>query len=89
MLPIQDTQTGFKLFKSNPLKECIKKTIINEYAFDLELLVILNKKGYKIVGYPVEVTQSRLAGRIGQRDIFKVFKDTMAIFYRLYFKKIY
>ena len=88
-LPIQDTQTGFKLFKSEPLKECIKKTIINGYAFDLELLVILNKKGYKIVEYPVEVTQSRLAGRIGQKDIFKVFKDTMAIFYRLYFKKFY
>jgi len=88
-LPIQDTQTGFKLFKSEPLKECIKKTIINGYAFDLELLVILHKKGYKIVEYPVEVTQSRLTGRIGQKDIFKVFKDTIAIFYRLYFKKFY
>ena len=88
-LPVKDTQTGFKLFKSKPLKECIKKVKVNKYAFDLELLIVFHKKGYKIVEYPVEVTQSRLAGRIGQKDVLSIFKDTIAIFYRLYFRRFY
>ena len=88
-LPVRDTQTGFKLFKSQPLKECIKKAIVNKYAFDLELLIVLHKKGYKIVECSVEVTQSRSSGRIGQKDVLSVFKDTIAIFYRLYFKRLY
>jgi len=49
----------------------------------------LHKKGYKIVECSVEVTQSRSSGRIGQKDVLSVFKDTIAIFYRLYFKRLY
>jgi len=88
-LPVRDTQTGFKLFKRVALKECINNVIVKRYAFDLELLIVLHKKGYKIVECPVEVTQSRSAGRIGQKDVFSVFKDTISIFNRLYFRKLY
>ena len=88
-LPVRDTQTGFKLFKKEALKECINYVFVKRYAFDLELLIVLHKKGYKIVECPVEVTQSRLAGRIGQKDVLSVFKDTIKIFNRLYFKKFY
>jgi dolichol-phosphate mannosyltransferase len=88
-LPVRDTQTGFKLFKAFPLKESIKKVLVNRYAFDLELLVILHKKGYKIIECPVEVAQSRQKGRIGKKDVFVVLKDTLKIFYRLYFKNYY
>ena len=88
-LPVRDTQTGFKLFKREALKECINNVFVKRYAFDLELLIVLHEKGYKIVECPVEVTQSRLAGRIGQKDVLSVFKDTITIFKRLYFKKFY
>jgi len=88
-LPVRDTQTGFKLFKTGALKESISKVLVKGYAFDLELLIILHKKGYKIVECPVQVMQSRLTGRIGQRDAVSVFKDTIKIFNRLYFKKYY
>ena len=88
-LPVRDTQTGFKLFKKEAIKECINNVFVKRYAFDLELLIVLHKKGYKIVECPVEVTQSRLAGRIGQKDVLSVFKDTIKIFNRLYFKKFY
>ena len=88
-LPVRDTQTGFKLFKREALKECINNVFVKRYAFDLELLIVLHKKGYKIVECPVEVTQSRSAGRIGQKDVFSVFRDTVTIFNRLHFKKSY
>lgn len=88
-LPIKDTQTGIKLFKGKALKEAIGKVSVKGYAFDLELLIILHKKGYKIAECAVQVTQARLSGRIGQRDAISVFKDTLKIFNRLYFKKSY
>ncbi|MCL6088407.1 MAG: glycosyltransferase [Actinobacteria bacterium] len=88
-LPVRDTQTGFKLFKGEALKKCISKVLIKRYAFDLELLIVLHKNGYKIVECPVEVMQSRSAGRIGFRDVFSVFNDTIKIFNRLYFRKFY
>lgn len=88
-LPVRDTQTGFKLFKRDALLRCLPKVGIKKYAFDLELLIILNKKGYKITECPIEVVQSRIKGRINNRDVFNMLKDTIKIFYRLYIKKEY
>lgn len=88
-LPIRDTQTGFKLFRREVLMNVIDQVTIKRYAFDLELLIILLKKGYKIVESPVEVTRSRTTGRIGLKDVFTIFRDTAFVFIRLFFKKAY
>lgn len=88
-LPVKDTQTGFKLFRYEALKTAVQKIVVKKYAFDLELLVVLNKYGYKIVEGPIYLRQARKYGRIRLRDIFYIFWDTMAIFYRLYIKKYY
>ena len=88
-LPVKDTQTGFKLFKYEALKTGIQKIVVKKYAFDLELLVVLNKCGYKIVEGPIYLRQARKYGRIGLKDIFYIFWDTMAVFYRLYIKRYY
>jgi len=88
-LPLRDTQTGFKLFRKKALEVCMPKVLVKKYAFDLELLIILHKNGFKIVECPVEVNQIRKFGRIGFKDILQVFKDTIFIFFRLYFKRLY
>ncbi len=89
-LPVKDTQTGLKLFKYEALKNGISKIICKRYAFDLELLVVLHKLGYKIVECPIYLKPSRrYYNRIGLKDIYRVLIDTMAIFYRLYIKRYY
>jgi glycosyltransferase involved in cell wall biosynthesis len=88
-LAIKDTQTGIKLFKREALENCLPKVIIKRYAFDLELLVAINKKGYSIVEAPVKVDLKRQFGRVGVRDAFKVFFDTLGVFARLNFRKYY
>jgi glycosyltransferase involved in cell wall biosynthesis len=88
-LPVRDTQTGLKLFSYNTLKKALPKVVVKKYAFDLELLVILNKYKFKIVEAPIYLKPTRKFGRIGVRDIFNIFYDTIAIFYRLYIKKYY
>ena len=88
-LPVKDTQTGLKLFKYEALKIGLSKVVVKKYAFDLELLAILNKRNYKIIEAPIYLKPTRKYGRIGIRDIFKIFIDTIAIFYRLYIKRYY
>jgi dolichol-phosphate mannosyltransferase len=88
-LPIRDTQTGFKLFKSEALKDAISRTTIRGFAFDLELIMILNKKGYKIIEYPIKIKPKGEHKRISIGNVFKVFLDTVLIFYRLYLKRWY
>ena len=83
-IPVKDTQTGFKLFRYKALKAGIQKIVVKKYAFDLELLVVLNKYKFKIVEGPVFLKPTRKYGRIGMKDIFYVLWDTLAIFYRLY-----
>jgi glycosyltransferase involved in cell wall biosynthesis len=88
-LPIRDTQTGIKLFKYDVLKVCLPKVIVKRYAFDLELLLAVNKKKYKIMEAPINLNAKRKLGRIGLRDAFNVFKDTIGVFWRFYIKRYY
>jgi len=89
-LPVKDTQTGLKLFRYEVLKNNISKLVVNRYAFDLELLVILHKQGYKIVECPIYLKPTRrYYNRIGFKDVYRIFTDTIAIFCRVYFRKYY
>ena len=89
-LPVKDTQTGFKLFRYEALKNGISRIIVKRYAFDLELLVVLHKLGYKIIECPIYLKPSRrYYNRIGLKDIYHTLIDTAAIFYRLKVKRFY
>lgn len=90
-LKIKDTQTGLKVFRADALKAVIPLIKTKGYAYDIEILVALNLRGYRIVEMPVKLIFQREndIGRIGVKDIIKVFRDTMAIFYRANMQKYY
>jgi len=48
MSGFRDTQCGFKLFKGNIAREIAKELTINGFCFDVEMLYIARKKGYKV-----------------------------------------
>lgn len=50
---VVDTQCGFKLFKDNIAKNLAQLMKINGFAFDVEMLYLAKKKGYKIKESPV------------------------------------
>lgn len=52
-LPFRDTQCGFKLFRADAAKMlgCLQR--IERFGFDVEILYILNKHGFKVVEVPV------------------------------------
>ncbi|MCD4813550.1 glycosyltransferase [bacterium] len=88
-LPVRDTQTGIKIFKRNVLEYAFPKMLVKKYAFDLELLVLAHHARHTIAEAPVEVHYKAQLGHIRLGDIFNIWWDTMAIFYRLYMLHYY
>ena len=90
-LNVRDTQTGIKLFRKEVLDKVFPKVLIKRYAFSLEVLVNAHKLGYRIVEAPIILNFKRAIGekRLGFKSIFPMFKDTLAIAYRLYILRYY
>lgn len=83
-LPIRDSQTGIKLFRREVLASIFPRVVNMQYVLDLELLLIANYMGYRIVEAPVRISFQREYGRIASADIRGIITDTMSLFYRFY-----
>lgn len=82
-LPIKDTQTGIKLYRREAFAAAIARSVINQDALDLELLVALNRLSYKIAEAPVHLRQKNELSHTAWRNARDMVADTIAIFYRL------
>lgn len=51
---IEDTQCGFKAFRSKPAKEVFSRQTLNGFAFDVEVLMLAQELGFKIDVLPVK-----------------------------------
>lgn len=90
-LDVTDTQTGLKVIKRTVLEKVMPRAVVKQYAFDLELMVIAKKLGYKrIFEAPVNMEFNTTGGGAANaRAIWKMFKDMMGIWYRLRFLHYY
>lgn len=74
---IKDTQCGFKLFSAAAAKEIFPRQTMERWSFDMELVAIAKKHGYKIKEVPViwkEQAGSRLgAAKAAARSLHDVF----------------
>ena len=99
----KDVVIGCKFLKDSKLDYPFKRKVISMgyyimllirtsgFAYDIELLVAIHRRGFSIAQMPVEVVYVRDSGvkRIGMKDIWQAFCDTWAIFGRVYFKHYY
>ena len=90
-LNVKDTQTGLKVFRVEAIKPVAHLIRTSGFAYDIELLVAIHRRGFSIAQMPVEVVYVRDFGvkRIGMKDIWRAFCDTWAIFGRVYFRHYY
>ncbi|MEJ2698009.1 MAG: glycosyltransferase family 2 protein [Candidatus Sulfobium sp.] len=51
---ITDTQCGFKLFKGEAARNLFRKTLIKGFSFDVEVLFLAEKSGYKVKEVPIK-----------------------------------
>ena len=52
-LPFQDTQCGFKLFEARAAREIFGRQRLDGFGFDVEVLYIARRLGYRAVEVPV------------------------------------
>jgi len=86
-LPLSDTQCGFKVFKRKALEDAMPRLRVKRYAFDVELLVSIHRRGYKIEEAPLNIIHRE--SRINIKEICRMAIDTLAVFYRLHITKTY
>lgn len=86
-LKVKDTQAGIKIFKRRVLEKILPRLLVKKYAFDLEMLVVSQKCGFKrIYEAPIKLKYNftDLTHASTLKTILAIFIDTLAIFYRLY-----
>ena len=80
LLPdIHDTQCGFKLFKKKAALEIAGRQTVMGFAFDVEMLYLADKLGYKIKEVPVVWVNDDNSKVKMIRDSWRMFKDLLKI----------
>jgi glycosyltransferase involved in cell wall biosynthesis len=85
-IKMRDTQSGLKAFRRKVLERMSPRLIVNQYAFDLELMAACNHTGFNIVELPVD---ANIRGTIGFVEILRMSFDVLKIAHRLRVLKYY
>lgn len=73
-----DTQCGFKVYKGKVAKELFSQLKINGFLFEIEIILLAIKKGYKVLEFPITWScdrDSRLSVKKSSKNIIAEFKD--------------
>lgn len=85
-LKIKDTQTGVKLFRAEELKQAMEYVTSSGFAYDIEVLALINIFGGRIEEMPIQLIFQRGTrwGRIRMSDIVGVAAETMHIYHNIH-----
>ncbi len=75
---VEDTQCGFKCFSDRMVEKVFPKCVIDRFAFDPEILIVANKKGYKIKEIPV-YWKNDLSSTVKASSMIKMALDMIKI----------
>ena len=76
---IHDTQCGFKLFSAEAAEAIFPLQTLDGFAFDVELLMLARKKGFRIVEVAVRWINSPASKVSAWRDSTRMFLDLLRI----------
>lgn len=80
---IRDTQCGFKCFSSRAAQAVFPKQEVWGFGFDVEVLFIARKLGFKILEFPVEWSDSPDTRVSPIRDSLRMFLELLKIRWKL------
>lgn len=75
---LPDTQCGFKSFRSDAAKDIFRRTSIDGFGFDVEMLFVARKLKFAIQPVPVHMLEHR------QRSRVRLFSDSLRMFSNLF-----
>jgi glycosyltransferase involved in cell wall biosynthesis len=79
-VPLKDTQSGLKAMRKSAFNDIVPRLAVKRYAFDVELLVVANLYGLKVVELPVNI---KLDAKFKPKEIWHMFIDLLGVAYRL------
>ncbi len=83
---VKDTQTGIKAVRRKAISDVFRRVSVRRYAFDVELLVLAQLFGLRVVEFPVKLKVKEL---FSFGEAWRMFVDLLRITYRLRIKKRY
>lgn len=83
---ISDTQVGIKAIRRDVFLGIFKNLSVKRYAYDVELLVLANLYGLKVIELPVRL---KIRDKLTITEIWHMLLDLLGIAYRLRIKKYY
>lgn len=78
---IRDTQCGFKVFKKNAAEDLFGRQRLDDFGFDVELLFLAAKRGYRTKEVPVNWSDVAGSKVNVLKDSTRMFADILAIRY--------
>lgn len=92
-LNVRDTQVGMKFFRRKVLEDVLPRLLVKTYAFDIEMLAVANRLGYKrLYEAPIRLEWDKGKSIISKslwRTLYSMLWDTAAVFYRLKILRYY
>jgi glycosyltransferase involved in cell wall biosynthesis len=80
LLPgIQDTQCGFKGFRREVVEPLFSRSAMEGWGFDVELLYLARRRGYRIVEVPVHWTYGQHSRVHPLRDSWRMTRDLLQV----------
>ncbi|MCB2155245.1 glycosyltransferase family 2 protein [bacterium] len=79
---IKDTQCGFKIFTKDAAEYVFPRQQMDGFSFDVEVLFLAQRKGFKIVEVPVRWINSPASRVSPLSDSAKMFVDVMKLRFR-------
>ena len=77
-LPYRDTQCGAKVFKRKAIEKIVNSSIEAQWAFDVDLLYTLKKKGFSIIEVPT-TWEEKSGGSIKMMTPLKMFSSIVRL----------
>lgn len=74
-----DTQCGFKLFAGNAARNLFRDAIIDRFAYDVEILAMAKKNGYRVLDVPIKWINSPDSRVNPVIDSLQMLKDLVRI----------
>ena len=74
-----DTQCGFKLFTGNVARELFEQATIDRFAYDVEILALAARKGYRIAEVPIRWINSPESKVSPVKDSLRMLADILRI----------
>lgn len=78
-LKVSDSQCGCKAFRAAAAKEVFSRCIIDGFAFDLEVILRMQKRGCPILEYPIKIINHRESKVHIVRDTLRMLGDLLRI----------